>query len=293
MTQLLNGVTCPGFYAQVDRKYLNSKAVSLQKIHAMIIGMSKLLKIVLIILVLVVLAAGVWLFFIKDDDGKGNSATSSSTSISTTGKSFTFANPKKSAHYESNAPAHGSILAGVPVNIVIDFNFDLARPSSISIVSESKEYGVGDTAIDQNKLSMRRGMDSKAPDGLYTINYTACWPDGSCHDGSFQFAIDSKQASDFTDLRGQKEVTIHMSDIKFSPTNIRINYGTKVTWVNDDGVDHFVNTDSHPAHTYLPGMNSRSLAKNATYAYTFTQNGIYPYHCSAHASTMSGTVLVD
>src|SRR3990167_1793893 len=40
-----------------------------------------------------------------------------------------FSNPKKSAHYESNTPEHGSTLAGVPINVVINFNFDLAVPS--------------------------------------------------------------------------------------------------------------------------------------------------------------------
>ena len=41
--------------------------------------------------------------------------------------------PKKSAHYESNAPEHALTLAGAPVNVVINFNFDLAKPSEIKI----------------------------------------------------------------------------------------------------------------------------------------------------------------
>src|SRR3990172_9806619 len=108
-----------------------------------------------------------------------------------------FSNPKKSAHYESNTPEHGSTLAGVPINVVINFNFDLAAPSEIKIEKDGKDYGVGKTVIDDNKLSMRKDMDSNSPDGFYTVNYNACWPDKSCHDGNFQFAIDRNQESSF------------------------------------------------------------------------------------------------
>lgn len=97
---------------------------------------------------------------------------------------------KKSAHYVSNTPAHGSVLASVPENVSINFNFDLGTGSSISIKTGNREYGSGATIIESNKLVMRRSMDPNAPDGLYTVSYNACWPDGSCHDGHFQFTID-------------------------------------------------------------------------------------------------------
>ena len=133
-----------------------------------------------------------------------------------------FGNPKKSAHYESNTPEHGSTLAGVPINVVINFNFDLAKPSEITIEKDGKDWGVGETIIDENKLSMRRNMAPNAPDGIYTVNYNACWPDGSCHDGYFQFAIDRSLSSGFEDMTGQKEITIRMNDIAFVPMNVRI-----------------------------------------------------------------------
>lgn len=205
---------------------------------------------------------------------------------------YVFDNPKKSAHYETNTPDHGLILAGVPINVVIDFNFDLAKPSSIKIQKDKKDYGIGETIIDDNKLSMRRNMDPASPDGLYNIEYNACWPDGSCHDGHFQFAIDKSLSAGFTDMINQKEVQIKMSEIKFKPQNLKISKGTKVTWVNDDDVEHYVNTDSHPAHTYYLPQNSKSLAKGESFSVSFEESGIYLYHCSAHADTMSGNILV-
>ena len=136
-------------------------------------------------------------------------------------------------------------------------------------------------------------MDQTAPDGLYTVNYKACWPDGSCDEGSFQFVIDKSMSSQFEDMTSQSQVTIDMKNIAFVPQNIKISKGTKITWTNSDSVSHYVNTDSHPAHTYQADQNSEELKPGDSYAYTFNQSGIYPYHCSAHASTMIANILVE
>lgn len=244
----------------------------------------------------VVLAAVVGYFIWSTQQTSNNSNISTNTQSSktqTTTNTVNFSNPKKSAHYESNTPAHGITLAGVPVNVVIDFNFDLAKPSDIKILKDSKDFGVGETIIDANKLSMRRNMSSDTPNGLYTVEYKVCWSDGSCHDGSFQFAIDRSKMGSFEDQTGKKEVTIKLSQIQFNPQNVKVSKGTKVTWVNDDSVEHYVNTDSHPAHTYYPAQNSKLLKKGESFSLNFNQASIYPYHCSAHASSMVGTLLVE
>ena len=207
---------------------------------------------------------------------------------------ITFERPKKSAHYESNTPAHGAVLAAVPINVVIDFNFDLAVPSEIKILKDGKDYSTSNTIIDSNKLAMRRDMDPNSPDGLYKVDYKACWPDRSCHTGYFQFVIDRSKAESYLDWRDQKEVTVKMSNIKFAPQNIRISRGTKVTWVNDDPVEHYINADSHPAHTYLLDLNSPVLKTGQTFSFTFNESGIYLYHCSAHAdNNMIASLIVE
>jgi methionine-R-sulfoxide reductase len=203
-----------------------------------------------------------------------------------------FDTPKKSPHWESNTPEHSAILAAVPVNVVIDFNFDLGPGSDISIMSNGKEYAIGETVIDENKLAMRRNVDPEAPDGLYKLAYKACWPDGSCHDGYFEFAIDRSKASEYKDLSGHEEVTVTMKGIAFVPQYILISKGTRVTWTNEDSVTHYVNADSHPSHTYYPEMNSKALNKGDSYSLILDTPGIYPYHCSAHTS-MKGSIIVD
>ena len=185
------------------------------------------------------------------------------------------------------------MLPAHPVNVVIDFNFDLAPPSSISIKKDGAEYGVGDTVIDENKLAMRRDFDRNAPDGLYRVEYNACWPDRSCHDGHFEFAIDRSLQSEYEDLRARSEVSIRMSDISFNPRNILVSRGTRITWINDEEEIHYVNTDSHPAHTYWPDQNSRALEKGDSFSLVLGEPGAYPYHCSAHEATMKGSIVVE
>ena len=222
------------------------------------------------------------------DVGKGSDTGTAVTS-------GVFERPKKSAHWESNTPEHGSTLADAPINIVIDFNFDLTPPSIISVTSASdgKDYAVGETAIDKNGLVLRRSFDHGAPDGLYSVKYTACWSATSCHEGNFQFAIDRKLKATYLDMRNKSEVGIKLSQISFKPANILISPGTKVTWTNDDPVAHTVNTDSHPGHTYFLNQNSRLLKKGESYSTLFEQAGAYPYHCSPHAESMKGTIIVE
>jgi len=249
--------------------------------------------IIISILVAVVLAAGGYFFLSRQNSNKDSDKTVVISEGNPAAKSVTFGNPKKSAHYENNVPNHAAVLAGAPINVVIDFNFDLAANSNISIQMGSKEYGTGETIIDSGKLAMRRKMDPASPDGLYAVFYRACWADGSCHEGNFQFAIDKKRAEKFSDMRGKAEITIALENFKFDPKEVRISRGTKVTWVNKDSAAHTVNTDNHPEHTYYLAQNSRDLKQGESYAVTFGEPGIFPYHCTPHAKIMTGTILVE
>lgn len=205
---------------------------------------------------------------------------------------FTFNNPKKAAHWESNTPVHSAVLAGPPINIVIDFNFDLSPSSQINITKNGVDVADKKTVFDDNMLTMRRTIKPGSGDGLYAVTYKACWPDGSCHDGSFEFAVSAAKGENYIDMTNESTVTINLKDILFKPMDVKIKAGTKVTWVNNDSVEHFVNTDSHPVHTYFKLQNSKSLSEGDTYSQTFETPGIYPYHCSAHADSMVGNILV-
>lgn len=245
----------------------------------------KILSLVLVILLAVVLGG------CKKKVSNTTQQQSQPTSQSQV-EGFTFNTPKKAAHWESNTPSHAAVLAGVPVNVVIDFNFDLASNSQINISKGGADVAAGVTVIDDNKLAMRRSIKAGNGDGLYKVSYNACWPDGSCHDGTFEFAVSSSKGTSYIDMTSKDSVVIDLKDILFKPMDVKIKTGTRVTWTNSDNIEHFVNTDSHPAHTYFKDQNSSALATGESYSLTYDTPGIYPYHCSAHASGMVGNILV-
>lgn len=201
---------------------------------------------------------------------------------------------KKTPHFVDSSPSNREVFAANPVNVVINFDFDLAGSSTISIQKDGQEIGVGMTQISDNKLTMRRELKPDLNDGVYHVNYKACWPDQSCHEGYFTFQMDSNQKSSYQNLTNQKEVTIRMTDLKFEKPKILISPNTKVTWINTENTSHYVNTDPHPSHTYFSAQNSLEIVPNAQFSVTFTQPGEYPYHCSAHVpDNMFGRIIVQ
>ncbi len=245
-------------------------------------------------LVAIIFVVGALFFlFSNKKSPKTTPVNEKTTSAINQESSFQFSTPKKSAHYESNTPAHASVLAAVPPNVVVDVNFDLVKPSEIKILKDAKDYAVGETIIDENKLAMRRNMDPQAPDGVYEVAYTACWPDKTCHDGHFQFAIDRSRSQNYIDMRGNKQISINLEDIAFNPRDVLISKGTRVTWVNNDSVEPYVPTHSHPAHTSSLEQHPQALKGAGTYPLVFNTSGAYPYHCSAHEATMKANIVVE
>lgn len=206
-------------------------------------------------------------------------------------KEVTFA--VKTPHFVESTPEHDSVLPAAPLNIVIDFNFDLAKESSISIKRNNQEFSQGLTIVASNKLSMRKVFDTGAPDGLYTVAYKACWPDKTCHNGSFQFRLDRTAQNAFQDMRGRKEIIINMLEDSFETPMIRVSKGTRITWLNNSDREHYINTDPHPGHNYFPEQNSKLLKPKEKYSLELTKSGFYPYHCSVHAGTMKAQIIVD
>ncbi len=197
------------------------------------------------------------------------------------------------AHFVDSAPKHGDAFAKVPEKVVINFNFTLGDNSAINVAKDDKPIQTGNVVLASNKLSMSATLPKDAGDGLFVVKYKACWPDKSCHDGVFAFKVDAKMGKSYTDVTGQREVTIRLKDARFNPAQIVVSKGTKVIWVNDDPFTHFVNSDPHPSHNFLPALNTLELNKGDVFSFTFDQPGEWPYHCSAHVPDgMTARVLV-
>jgi len=155
-------------------------------------------KILLLIAALVLIGGGYFTYVsLKEDkpqtttDSQNDATQTEETPPATQDSQpdFTFAQPKKAAHYVSNTPAHGSVLDSAPSEISITFNFDLSSMSTISVTKDGQEVSSGDVKISADKLVLSKTLTSDSGKGLYTVKYSACWPDGSCHDGQFQFGV--------------------------------------------------------------------------------------------------------
>lgn len=197
-------------------------------------------------------------------------------------------------HFVDSSPRHGDVFAQTPDKVLINFNFNLHTISSITVLKDDQPLEVGKTTLAPDMLSMSVTLPGDAGDGLYVVKYQACWPDRSCHEGQFAFKVASNIRGTYLDMTGKSEVTIRLKDLQFAPARIVVSQGTKVTWVNDDPIVHFVNSDPHPNHNALPALNSAALQQGDSYSFTFNQPGEWAYHCSAHVpQNMLGRILVS
>lgn len=78
--------------------------------------------------------------------------------------------------------------------------------------------------------------------------------------------------------------SVTITNFSFSPSSLTVKAGTTVTWTNQDSASHTVTGDT-------TGPASGTLDKGATYSYTFSTPGTYPYHCAFHPN-MRGTITV-
>ncbi|MBI4329507.1 MAG: cupredoxin domain-containing protein [Chloroflexi bacterium] len=194
-------------------------------------------------------------------------------------------------HFVDSSPRHGQVFQQTPESIVINFNFNLHDKSSLTLTRDGAPVLISKITIDANRLALRALLGAGGGDGLYLVVYSACWPDGSCHGGQFAFQIDSKIAS-YVDMTSRSEASVAMQDLKFSPAQIVVSKGTKVTWTNKDTVSHFVNSDPHPSHNAFVDLNSQAIDQGQSYSFTFSQTGEWGYHCSAHFPLMTAQIVV-
>lgn len=92
------------------------------------------------------------------------------------------------------------------------------------------------------------------------------------------------QAPTSTSTALGSKAAITISGFKFVPDAVNVTIGTTVTWTNQDSTNHTVVADDG-------SWKSESLAKDATFSFTFDKAGTYTYHCSIHTS-MKGTIIV-
>ena len=77
-----------------------------------------------------------------------------------------------------------------------------------------------------------------------------------------------------------------IDNFAFSPREIIVTPGTRVTWVNHDDVPHTVTSSVKPR-----AFDSKAMDTDDTFSFVFTTPGTYEYFCAVHPH-MTGKIIV-
>jgi plastocyanin len=83
-----------------------------------------------------------------------------------------------------------------------------------------------------------------------------------------------------------KPIEIVIDNFTFSPAELTIAAGTKVTWVNHDDVPHTATSTAKPR-----SFASGTLDTDEKFSHVFTTPGTYEYFCAVHPK-MTGRIIV-
>lgn len=91
----------------------------------------------------------------------------------------------------------------------------------------------------------------------------------------------------------QRDASIVDNDRTYLPKDTRVTIGidSRINWTNRDLVAHTVASDTGYSNDRVGRFESELIERNASYEYTFTEVGKYPYHCDIHP-WMVGTIEV-
>ena len=80
------------------------------------------------------------------------------------------------------------------------------------------------------------------------------------------------------------EVKVSIDNFTFTPANLSIVRGTKVTWINHDDVPHTATSNTKV-------FASPALDTDETFSFVFASPGTFPYYCAVHPH-MTGQIIV-
>ena len=96
-----------------------------------------------------------------------------------------------------------------------------------------------------------------------------------------------------TESAAMEKNVVKISSSGFLPKDITIKAGEEVTWVNEDSIDHQVNSVVHPTHQVYPPLNTVNLLKSGEKeSLSFPDTGVYKYHDHLNP-TLFGSVTVE
>ncbi|MEP7214943.1 MAG: plastocyanin/azurin family copper-binding protein [Anaerolineaceae bacterium] len=86
---------------------------------------------------------------------------------------------------------------------------------------------------------------------------------------------------------GRSLITIQVADNTFTPSNLTVPMGTKVTWEWGGGSPHSVAGNWQGA-----AVQSQQFSRAGSFEFTFETAGTFTYQCGVHGAAMAGKVTV-
>jgi plastocyanin len=83
-----------------------------------------------------------------------------------------------------------------------------------------------------------------------------------------------------------EDAAVSIDNFTFSPAEITVAAGTRITWTNNDDIPHTVVDAGNPKETKSPPLDTGDA-----WAHVFDKPGTYHYFCSLHPH-MQGTIVV-
>lgn len=93
-----------------------------------------------------------------------------------------------------------------------------------------------------------------------------------------QSIIPNKQTSALTPTPKVLVQTITLTNSGFSPSNLAINVGTRVAFLNSSGKNATVNSDPYPYNSKWPFLNLGTFTDGSSVSTIFIKTGIFTYH---------------
>lgn len=154
-------------------------------------------------------------------------------------------------------------------------------------------YAQGGSTVQESATTGTDGM-ATFPDldpGTYEVEITVPTGYGIVGGSTRQTVMASETqdgAASFTLETTGAVVEVTMTNYAFTPSDLTIEPGTTVRWVNETSMFHTITPDGHSEWS-----EGSVNTMGETFTYTFGTEGSFPYYCSPHQSLgMVGSVTV-
>ena len=185
----------------------------------------------------------------------------------------------KSEHFVNSYPQHKQFLVTSPPSIVV--NFDKEPASAKATIAINKKSNA--VKVEKTGKSIRFYQpDGTVEEGIYLVQYQACFGSNDCSDGQFSYNIDSSRGSGLANHTKKQLVEITIDQNLTSLPNILIDKKTSVKWINQTAGTIEIRSAPKNFNNAYPALNSGEIKKGESFIVEFNTHGEYLWYLSSN-----------